>query len=319
MAVFRALHEKEIEKWMDFANEIFVYEPREYFINQWYHDPYRDVDGIFVAVDEDGSFVSSVRVFLREIYIDGVSVRTGGIGNVGTKKTHRNQGFSTSLFEMCAAYMRSKGVEASYLLCGSQNEAYYNRYGYCKIPFIRKISALKDDGTVRGAFTVRDADFSKDIGALSPMYERFAKSFNGPTVRKPIYWEEWVPSFLKGKYKVAEDEDGEAIAYVNYHFKDKRIYVYDFGHGMGHEGIFDALIYKIGAMLGMDDLEVEYPSAVNSKMDVTGHDEVCSVMFRCMQPFSIGNVRIGNTDELLHALHGGGSASKLLLWDADNI
>jgi hypothetical protein len=102
MIELRALHENEIEKWFDFVtNEVFIGAPRDYFANQWYCDEYRDINSIFVAVDEYGNILSTIRIFLRQLYINGAYVLSGGIGSVGTKQTHRRKGLVTKLFEMC--------------------------------------------------------------------------------------------------------------------------------------------------------------------------------------------------------------------------
>jgi hypothetical protein len=48
LVVIRTLKENEIDKWIDFVWAIFPYESREFFENQWYNDPWQDINVIMV-------------------------------------------------------------------------------------------------------------------------------------------------------------------------------------------------------------------------------------------------------------------------------
>lgn len=70
----RSLKETELEIWFDHLDTVFETTPRNYFVNHWNSDPLRDIEGIRVAIDKkNGKIVSTVRVFIREIYIQGFS------------------------------------------------------------------------------------------------------------------------------------------------------------------------------------------------------------------------------------------------------
>ncbi len=53
MVEVRSLREEELERWFDHCAEVFKGESREYFVRHWNNDPWRNLNSIFVAV-EDG-------------------------------------------------------------------------------------------------------------------------------------------------------------------------------------------------------------------------------------------------------------------------
>ena len=64
---FRALRPEELEAWLDHVTSVFT-GGRQYFSNHWHNDPWRDAEGIRIAVD-NGTIVSTVRVFIRKIFL----------------------------------------------------------------------------------------------------------------------------------------------------------------------------------------------------------------------------------------------------------
>ena len=321
MVHFRTLREEEIDKWLDFlVNDIFIGEPRSYFSNQWVCDPQRDIEGIFVAVDEEDNFLSTIRVFPRELYIAGERIFAGGIGSVGTKESHRGQGLSTTIFTMCQKYMVSKGMKVSWLLCGEHNESFYQRFGYNKSPFVRKISDTDAGATkYKAPLLLRDAVFPYDIPALSLMYENFSGKHNGPTVRDKEYWTWWVSSFGGGKYKIATDNEGSPIAYINFDLDESTIFIFDFGYMEGYSDVFDSFITCLSTAYENTPLKVVYQSTIFSKMPVMDQLEMCLIMYKLILPFQTCNLSIADSDALLHVLHGDSQESKLLLWEVDDV
>ena len=322
MIVFRALHEHEIEKWLDFiSSEIFTKVPREYFANQWYTDPDREAAGVFAAFDEHGDILSSLRVFRRSIYIGGETVLGGGIGSVGTKAEYRGQGLCSRLFELCTEYMLNSGICYSWLLCGEHNEGFYNRFAYHKIPFQRNIAEVGEGKSLPQGLSVRRAVFPEDIEYLAQMHAQFSGSMNGSVVRGRAYWEQWVPTFKHGSYHLVEDAAQLPIAYANIEneLDGKQIFIFDYGYMAGNSAVFDALISATALAHGRDDLQVVYQSVIASDLPVTGQREMCCVMVKLISPFSIGNILVSTAAELLAVFHGEGAESKFLLWEIDDI
>ena len=57
---------------------------RQYFSNHWHNDPWRDPEGIRIAMD-NGAIVSTVRVFIRKMFLHGEPITVGGLGEVSTR------------------------------------------------------------------------------------------------------------------------------------------------------------------------------------------------------------------------------------------
>lgn len=314
------MHIDELEKWFRFLIEkIFVGLPVEDFKSQWYSDPHKDINGIFVAVDKEENILSSVRVFLREIYLSGSIISAGGVGSVGTKEEYRGKGLSTTLFKKCINYMKKKNISISYLLCGDDNERYYNRYDYKKSPFVKKISVIERNVPYPVEYSIRDVDFSLDINALSEMYQIFSGTFNGAVVRSMEYWKSWVSSFPYNKYKIAVDAAGKPVAYMNLDLDGNRFYVFDFGYMPNYSDIFDSFISRIRNNVNENNIDAQYQTAINSNLQVKDYVENCLIMYKLINPFEVKGNRISNTDELLKELKGNSSISKILLWEVDDI
>lgn len=320
MIIFRNLYEDELEKWFKFLNEeIFLNEEKDYFFNQWYCDPLKDINGIFVALDGEGRILSTLRVFIRDIYINGVPVSCGGIGSVGTKEEHRGKKLSTTLFEMSKKYMKDKGISVSYLLCGQHNEGYYSRYNYGKSPWCYKISHIDKYSNYSFDYKIRNVNFDSDIPALTNIHQQLSGNFNGSIVRSTEYWKQWVPFHVKDNFKLVLDGTGREIAYINIDIRDKYIYLLDFGCLSDYSNIFDSLIQKINSDISGDNLKVIYPMNVTSNMEVERCWESCLIMYSLITPFSLGNLKVDSTEKLLEVLKGHESTSKLLLWMVDDV
>jgi hypothetical protein len=81
--VTASLEESELEHWASHTAECFAWKgtPKTHFENHFFLDPFRSVEDILVA-KEGSRIVSSIRIFVREIYLDGKIVKIGGIGEV---------------------------------------------------------------------------------------------------------------------------------------------------------------------------------------------------------------------------------------------
>ena len=126
---FRALYPDELEKWLDHVTHVFT-GGRQYFSNHWHNDPWRDPEGIRIAVD-DGTIVSTVRVFIRKMFLHGEPVTVGGIGEVSTRPEYRRRGLATQLLKDSIQFMVSRDIVMS-SLHGSQQ--IYSVEGWEKVP-----------------------------------------------------------------------------------------------------------------------------------------------------------------------------------------
>lgn len=84
--------ESELEPWLDHVVECFAEKgtPREYFERHWKTDPFKTLKGILIAIPtvtcneplENAHIASSIRVYSRQVFINGKRVCVGGIGEV---------------------------------------------------------------------------------------------------------------------------------------------------------------------------------------------------------------------------------------------
>jgi len=319
MIVFRNLYPNELEKWFDFlVEEIFKSESKKFFSNHWYNDPYKDINGIFVAVDADGNFLSTLRVLVRDIYINGMKISCGGISCVGTKEEYRGQKLSTTLVQMSIKYMEDRNICISYLLSGDYNEKYYNRYGYYKCPRYIKYSSINKCNNDSYDYCIRDLNIEGDIRDISDIHEKFSSKFNGSIVRSMEYWKEWIVSNTTCSCKIAYDNSGKVIAYISFQVDNNNIEILDFGCLSEYINIFDSLIEKISSDMDGDNFKVIYDMNITSSMEVESSREPCCFMYKLITPFLIGNLKVDSSEKLLEILKGDGDVSKLLVWAVDD-
>ena len=77
------LSEVELDEWLCHTTECFAWKgtPKSHFESHYMLDPDKLVENILVVKD-NSQIVSSLRIFCRQLIIDGKSVRIGGIGEV---------------------------------------------------------------------------------------------------------------------------------------------------------------------------------------------------------------------------------------------
>lgn len=316
--IIRTLKENEIEKWIDFVWGIFPYESRSYFENQWYNDPLQDINGIIIAVDEDYKILSTVRVFFRDLNLNGNKVRSGGIGSVGTLEEHRGKGLSKAVFKEAIKLMKSRDVKISFLLSGVQNEGYYNSLGYFKSILKYKTCTISKDTSYPIDYYIRNVDMDKDLSSLIKMHEYFTTSFNGNISRNEEYWKKWFAT-ISGETKIAVTNNGDIIAYIHISDYDNIIGVCEFGMMPGYEDIFDSFIVKICEKRNNININVFFASAIQSSLPLIKTSQACLCMFRLNKPLILNESEINDTLQLIDTIKGNKTESKMLLWPTDDI
>ena len=296
---FRALNAEELEAWLDHVTHVFS-GGRQYFSNHWHNDPWRDPEGIRIAVD-NGKIVSTVRVFIRKMFLHGEPVAVGGIGEVSTRSEYRRRGLATQLLKDAIEFMESRNIVAS-SLHGSQR--IYSVEGWEKVPryYAKQPIAAKK----QVAWEVRPANF--DDGAegkrIATIYGRYARKFNGTFVRDDMaYWTKWVRTESPSAW-VAE-RDGEIEGYVSVVHREERLNVEEFfvsdpvfAEDRGHR-LFEDMLSNIIAQLGAESLEVIYPAPIADGFNAPTIEEHGSTMYRINQPDALSN----SFDSILNLLH----------------
>ncbi len=296
---FRALYPDELEAWLDHVTHVFS-GGRRYFSNHWHNDPWRDPEGIRIAVD-NGTIVSTVRVFIRKMFLHGEPVSVGGIGEVSTRPEYRQRGLATQLLKDSIRFMESRGIVMS-SLHGSQR--IYSVEGWEKVPRYYAKQPLTAKRQV--AWEVRPANFddAAEIRRVAAIYDGYARKFNGTFVRDDMaYWTEWVRTESPNAW-VAE-RDGVIEGYVSVVRREARLNVEEFfvsdsvfAEDRGQQ-FFEELLSNVIAQLDAESLEVIYPAPIADGFNAPTIEEHGSAMYRINQPDALSS----SYDSIPNLLH----------------
>ena len=301
---FRALYPEEIETWLDHVTSVFT-GGRQYFSNHWHNDPWRDAEGIRIALDK-GTIVSTVRVFIRKIFLHGEPITVGGIGEVSTRPEYRRRGIATQLLKDSIRFMEDRDIAVS-LLFGSQK--IYSIEGWEKVPryYAKQPMTAKN----RSEWKIRPANFDdeSEVKRLSDLYDGYARKFNGTVVRDDIaYWTKWVRTESPNVW-VAES-DGDIEGYVSVVERDSQLNVKEFiasetsfAQDRGSQ-LFEDILSHVIAQMDTESLEVVYPAPIANGFDAPAIEEQASAMYRIVQPAvlseKMGSAAFNSIPNLLH-------------------
>ena len=281
---FRALYSDELEAWLDHVTSVFT-GGRRYFSNHWHNDPWRDPEGIRVAVDK-GTIISTVRVFIRKMFLHGEPVTVGGIGEVSTRPEYRRRGIATQLLKDSIQFMESRDIVFS-SLHGSQR--IYSIEGWEKVPryYAKQPFAAKAESE----WEVRPVNFDDEaeVKQLAACYDEYARKFNGPFVRDDIaYWTAWVRTESSNAW-VAE-RSGSIEGYVSFAGGGDELSVKEF---IASEAAFEqdkgkqlleSMLSNIVAKMDAESLEVAYPAPIADGFNAPVIEERGSAMYSIIQP-----------------------------------
>ena len=281
---FRALHPEELETWLDHVTSVFS-GSRQYFSNHWHNDPWQDAEGIRVAVDK-GTIVSTVRVFIRKIFLHGEPITVGGIGEVSTRPDYRRRGIATQLLQDSIRFMESRDIVVS-VLFGSQR--IYSIEGWEKVP--RYYARQSFTADKQSEWEVRPANFDDEVEVkrLSDLYNRYARKFNGTVVRDEItYWTKWVRTESPNAW-VAE-RDGNIEGYISVARREDGLSVKEFitsEEAFARENgkfLFEGMLSRVVPQMDAESLEVVYPAPIADGFNAPALEEQGSAMYRIVQP-----------------------------------
>ena len=281
---FRALCPEELETWLDHVTSVFT-GGRQYFSNHWHNDPWQDAEGIRIAVDK-GTIVSTVRVFIRKIFLHGEPITVGGSGEVSTRPEYRRRGIATQLLKDSIRFMESRDIAVS-LLFGSQR--IYSIEGWEKVS--RYYARQSFTAAKQSEWEVRPANFDDEVEVkrIADLYDRYARKFNGTLVRDKIaYWTKWVRTESSNAW-VAE-RDGNIEGYISVVQNENQLNVKEFiasetsfAQDRGRQ-LLEGMLSHIIAQMDVESFEVVYPAPIAEGFNAPTIDEQGSAMYRITQP-----------------------------------
>jgi len=282
---FRSLFPEELEAWLDHVTHVFS-ASRQYFSNHWHNDPWKDVEGIRVAVD-DGKIVSTVRVFIRKMYFHGEPIPVGGIGEVSTRPEYRKRGLATQLLKDSIQFMEDRQIAIS-MLHGGQR--IYSVEGWQSVP--RYYAKKTFIGRKQREWNIRPVNFqdTEEVQQIASLYDSYSRKFNGTFVRDNMaYWTDWVKTESPQAW-VAE-RHGVIEGYISI----RKIVNREFGI---HEFVasdeifaqdsatsfFDVMLSDIIAQMDEESLEIKYPAPIADGFNATMANSIRSTMYRVICP-----------------------------------
>lgn len=281
---YRALNPNEFEAWLDHVTHVFS-GGRQYFSNHWYNDPWKDVEGIRVAVDE-GQIVSTVRVFIRKMYFHGEKITVGGIGEVSTRTEYRKKGIATQLLLDSIDFMESRDIAISML---HGNQRIYSNEGWEKVDrYIAKKSII---GKEQNTWKIRAINFQdpNEVKQIADLHHNYSVKFNGIFVRDELeYWTNWVKTESPSMW-IAE-RNGKIDGYVSVNKRNSHLNIKEFAASEsinedGNENVFfEFMISDIVTKLNEEKLEIDFPAAIGDGFNAPVVEKYGSTMYRVIQP-----------------------------------
>lgn len=297
---FRALHPEELEIWFDHVGHVFS-TPRQYFVKHWHNDPWKELEGIRVAVD-DGKIVSTLRVFIRSMFLHGEPVSVGGIGEVSTHPEYRRRGLATQLLKDAIRFMEEREIAIS-SLHGSQR--IYSVEGWESVPryYAKKTFPIEGSAEFDTEWAIRPVDFQSqtELAQIAALYDGYSRKFNGTFVRdNPAYWNDWVRAEAPDAWVAEKSGVLEGYIAVAGKLSVREFAVSDaqFSHDSGKR-LFEALLTHIIAQKDVKTFEVEYAAPIADGFNAPKINAYGSTMYRV-----INADNIPSCDALPALLHG---------------
>jgi predicted N-acetyltransferase YhbS len=318
MITFRTLQPDELESWFDHVTLAFEeQENRQYFVNHWWNDPWRTLETIFVAVD-DGRIVSTVRIFLRKIYLRGEEVPAGCLGEVCTHPDYRRRGLVTRLIQESVTWMRDHGIVISALSTGGSGP-FYARLDWQSVPIGWGATQVQAGSDLRFDFRPLDLGSDEDLMIVSRLHATFGRRFNGIFVRDhPDYWRRWVRTEAGTLWLATQGS--EALGYIAVREHWGRTVAMEYGGLPDAKEVFQALLRHGVAQLGQTSATVWFPAAIAPHMPLCARRVENGVHYRAIHPVRLPGRGAISLPELIQSQRPDldmGTPSHHLSWETD--
>lgn len=222
---YRKITEQEQEQAIFIISQAFYYDcSAEYKLLE--NDKFRYED-FYGAFDDSGKIAAALQNEPHFMWLDGQSVKSGGIANVSSLPENRRGGHIRKLIKLACDDMYEDGCVMSYLYPFSY--PYYRKFGYELCNENMKMEASPEEilpfdfnGSAQQFEPGEDGTDPTDIIAI---YEAFSQRYNTMLDRDAWQWErklEHDPVKSKFRTYIIYDAQGEACAYFTYVYDRQR-------------------------------------------------------------------------------------------------
>ncbi|ANE45119.1 hypothetical protein SY83_00715 [Paenibacillus swuensis] len=174
---------------------------------------------------EDDKLLAKLVLLPLETYIQQTPVAMGGIAGVATWPEYRRQGLVTQLLQHALLLMRENGQTLSFL--HPFEFPFYRKYGWETYIEYKKYIVDAAKLPVRTAYPGTITRIKPDASRINPVYEAFAKRYNGTLVRSDSWWERSVFERKGGQFAVYQNAEGQDRGYILYKVKDKEMVIHE--------------------------------------------------------------------------------------------
>ncbi|SES08657.1 GNAT family N-acetyltransferase [Salisediminibacterium halotolerans] len=166
------------------------------------------------VAEENGALMSKLTLLSFDLYLAGTQIPAGGISGVATWPEHRRGGIVRSLLEHSLKTMRENGQHLALLYPFSV--PFYRKFGWEMYADKQTITLKKDQLPERSRFSGRVRRIDQDAEVLAPVYDEWARRYNGIVARDHQWWNRHVFRRKTGTVAVYRNQDGEARGYMIY-------------------------------------------------------------------------------------------------------
>jgi predicted acetyltransferase len=161
-----------------------------------------------------------------ETWVNGKAFEMGGIAAVATWPEYRRQGMVGQLLSRALQTMKESGQTLSFLAPFAF--AFYRKYGWeAYIEYMRYEIASHQLPKPEVAAGSKLRRIEAESAVLNPIYEAYAKRFNGMLVRTEDWWSKRVFKRKHGIVTLYLNTAGEPEGYIIYQVKEKVLTVHE--------------------------------------------------------------------------------------------
>lgn len=254
--IIRELKQDEAESYISLSEFAFQYEMDKAVRVKWISefDP-RGVFGCFIK----GKLAAAGSILSFGVNVNGITFESGGICGVATWPEYRRLGLIRSFMNYSLLHMRDSGCSLS--LLHPFSIGFYRKFGW-ELFNDRKVMELTLDQLPRWKMDVGIVVKIDDWSIIQPVYEQYARKYNGMIMRNTAWWKERILNKRKSQIITYFDVHQKPRGYIYYQVEKRELTVHEFIYLdetakralWTYIGNHDSMIHKVNLNAPADDM-----------------------------------------------------------------